>query len=194
MYNEHMDDLALLSLLAVGWVILKLYWLYTDPRSKKEILDWFLSPINLIFTVLDLIAAMLLFITTLYFPLPKTPIDSFIVAFGLLLYIAGWMLAVWARHTMSSNWAPASTGHDIQKQPKLVTSGPFKFSRNPIYVGLVMVTTGLFLAVRSYMLPIALVQIIFFYRSIQKEERMLEKYFGKEYLEYKSRTPRFLGL
>lgn len=93
---------------------------------------------------------------------------------------------------MRKNWAPAGTGHDISKQTRLITKGPFQYSRNPIYVGLILMTVGLLVSVRSYLLPLSLVQIIFFYKSILKEEKLLERYFGKDYINYKSKVPRFI--
>lgn len=192
MYNEEMDSATLLFLLIGGWIILKIYWYHTDPRSYREILQWFLLPKNLFFTLLDLVTGILLILMTLYYPSPKTPYDALITSFGLIIYVIGWIMAVWARHTMRANWAPAAMGHDIERQHDLIMNGPFKFSRNPIYIGLIMVTLGLLITMRSFLLPLALIQIYFFYKSIKSEEKLLEKYFGKEYSEYKSKTPRFL--
>ena len=54
---------------------------------------------------------------------------------GAMLAFLGMALAVWAKLTMKKNWGVPGQD-DPQMQPELVTSGPFRISRNPIYVGL----------------------------------------------------------
>lgn len=92
---------------------------------------------------------------------------------------------------MKNNWGiPAQ--HDIRKQNKLVTVGPFVFSRNPIYVGLFCVFLGSEVALRSVFVILLIPFGIAIYKVILIEEKLLEKYFGKQYLVYKKTVPRFL--
>lgn len=77
----------------------------------------------------------------------------------------------------------------------LVTSGPYRFSRNPQNVGVGLTLTGISLSNRSTaaLLLSAFFWIIFrLYLPI--EELHLERTFGKDYRLYRSKTPRFLGL
>lgn len=182
----------LLILLLAVWILVRAYWFALDPRPFQEIVAWGLKPKNIVISLFDLIGAIILFVSVRYFPLPTTPFDKYIIAVGLSLYIIGVIVAIWARSTMKNNWTPAGTGHNINRQDKLLTKGPFKYTRNPIYLGLIFMTIGLFISLRSYFLPLAFIQIIFFYKSILKEEKLLEKYFGQEYLKYKSKVPRLI--
>jgi len=82
----------------------------------------------------------------------------------------------------------------IEKASALVTSGPFMFSRNPMYVGLVLILTGValydggasgFLVLPVFILVITAVQI-------KPEERMMRAKFGDDYAAYCARVRRWI--
>ncbi len=81
-----------------------------------------------------------------------------------------------------------------QKASKLVISGFYRFSRNPMYLGMLLVLTGaalLFAAVSSLLLlPLFILAIN--YLQIANEEKALEEIFGEDYLNYKQRVRRWL--
>ena len=76
----------------------------------------------------------------------------------------------------------------------LVTGGPFRFTRNPLYLSMTLIYGGI--AALANALPAALLLPIvlrLMRRSvIEREERYLERKFGDEYIEYKVRTPRWI--
>jgi protein-S-isoprenylcysteine O-methyltransferase Ste14 len=75
----------------------------------------------------------------------------------------------------------------------LVTSGPFRYTRNPAYVGATMLYIGAALAARSVpaltFLPIAL--IVLERGVVEREERYLERRFGEHYRAYMRDVPRW---
>ena len=76
----------------------------------------------------------------------------------------------------------------------LVTHGPFRFSRNPIYLGAIVGLTGLALGVGSlpfYAVPL-LMALILSLGYIPMEERNLEAALGQSYLDYKARVRRWI--
>lgn len=76
----------------------------------------------------------------------------------------------------------------------IVTTGPYRFSRNPIYFGFVCTLIGLPLALGNYwgaMLSPFLMMALY-HLVIKHEEAYLEKKFGDEYTSYKSRVRRWL--
>jgi protein-S-isoprenylcysteine O-methyltransferase Ste14 len=77
---------------------------------------------------------------------------------------------------------------------EIVTSGPYRFSRNPIYLGFVSFLVGITFIFRTYWgLILSPLLIILLYRLvIQYEEAYLEKKFGETYRNYKSRVRRWL--
>ncbi|MEE8556703.1 MAG: isoprenylcysteine carboxylmethyltransferase family protein [Myxococcota bacterium] len=76
----------------------------------------------------------------------------------------------------------------------LVRTGPFAFSRNPLYVAVMIMITGIGVWVNSLWILGMLVPLFFgmSFAVIAPEERYLESRFGQEYLDYKSRVRRWL--
>jgi protein-S-isoprenylcysteine O-methyltransferase Ste14 len=76
----------------------------------------------------------------------------------------------------------------------LVIEGPFKVTRNPIYVGFTLIYIGIALLVNTLwpLLLLPVVQNVMRQGVIEREERYLERKFGQEYLAYKERVPRWI--
>lgn len=76
----------------------------------------------------------------------------------------------------------------------LITSGPYRFSRNPLYCASALLYVGLALWLGRlwplFLLPFVLAAIRLY--VIAREESYLERRFGKEYLDYKARVRRWL--
>lgn len=89
----------------------------------------------------------------------------------------------------------SGTSPDLDEPTKaIVTSGPYRFSRNPIYISFALIYLGIAAAFNALaalvFLPVALVVID---RSvIVREEKYLEQKFGEEYLSYKERVRRWV--
>jgi protein-S-isoprenylcysteine O-methyltransferase Ste14 len=79
---------------------------------------------------------------------------------------------------------------------KLVTSGPFAFVRNPLYVGNILIYLGIgimSLALFPWLQIVALIWFFFQYTMIViEEENFLRDKFGQEYADYCAKVPRFL--
>ena len=76
----------------------------------------------------------------------------------------------------------------------IVTEGPYRFTRNPLYVAMTLVYSGV--AARANALPAALLLPLVLHLMrrgvIEREERYLERKFGDEYLSYKTRVRRWV--
>jgi protein-S-isoprenylcysteine O-methyltransferase Ste14 len=80
-----------------------------------------------------------------------------------------------------------------KKNETLVTTGPYSYVRNPIYLGSFVFIIAMALVAANWLLLLpALVLITIIYEQIPNEEKMLAKKFGDEYLEYKKRTPKII--
>jgi protein-S-isoprenylcysteine O-methyltransferase Ste14 len=76
----------------------------------------------------------------------------------------------------------------------VVTGGPFRFTRNPLYLSMLLIYLGIS-ALANGLAPILLlpiVQRLMRTGVIEREECYLERKFGDEYIEYKVGTPRWL--
>jgi len=76
----------------------------------------------------------------------------------------------------------------------IVTTGPYRFSRNPVYVGLTLLYLGLTSAFNTWWSVILLVPILaVMHRGVvRREERYLEQKFGERYRQYCGRVRRYL--
>jgi protein-S-isoprenylcysteine O-methyltransferase Ste14 len=123
-------------------------------------------------------------------PLP-IPAPGWVSLAGWLIAGLGLALAFWA----VSRFRQAQTTLDPQGgTTAIVTDGPYHFSRNPIYIGYVLLLVGFPLTINIYWgLILAPALIVLMNRLvIEYEEAYLEKHFKQEYLDYKSKVRRWL--
>lgn len=110
---------------------------------------------------------------------------------GLLLMALGFCVMLWARGRFTARKTTLFVG---TRSSQLVCDGPFKFSRNPMYVGVVISLLGMALWVGTLPLYMAapLAFLIFNTVHIPHEERMLRDVFGARYLAYSKEARRWL--
>jgi protein-S-isoprenylcysteine O-methyltransferase Ste14 len=104
---------------------------------------------------------------------------------GVILVVAGLGLAVWARVFIGGNWGMPMTQ---KKAPELVTSGPYRFVRHPIYSGLLLAGLGTALANNLYWLIAWGALALYFLYAARSEERFLVASFPARYPAYRART------
>lgn len=108
-----------------------------------------------------------------------------VLGLGTALFLAGLGLAVWARVHLGANWGMPMT----QKQePELVTSGPYRLVRHPIYTGILLAILGTALVVNVYWLAIGGLMGAYFIYSATVEERILTDSFPDAYPSYRAKT------
>ena len=113
------------------------------------------------------------------------------VSIGLLFLIAGIALALGAGGRFRR---AGTTRVPIRPATALVTSGPFAYTRNPMYVSLALITIGLGLLLATWWPIMLLVPTLFIVQTfvIQPEERYLRRRFGPDYDDYLRRVRRWL--
>jgi protein-S-isoprenylcysteine O-methyltransferase Ste14 len=76
---------------------------------------------------------------------------------------------------------------------RIVTEGPFRVSRNPMYLGHLIFMLGLAVTLRSYVaLALLVLRAIWFHRRVVADEARLIERFGAEYTDYSRRVKRWL--
>jgi protein-S-isoprenylcysteine O-methyltransferase Ste14 len=104
---------------------------------------------------------------------------------GLVLFASGLGFAIWARLHIGRNWGTPMSQKD---EPELVTSGPYRFVRHPIYSGILIAGVGTAVALSwAWLIAVALAGIYFIYSAIV-EERNLTEQFPDTYPAYKQST------
>jgi len=119
------------------------------------------------------------------------PLPFFMHVFGIIIVLPGLYLALGAIQGMRSAGTPVDP---YQPVTAMVTSGPYRLSRNPIYASFVCALAGLPLALGTYwgVLLSPLMVALMTGLVIRPEETYLEKKFGREYLTYRSHVRRWL--
>ena len=125
-------------------------------------------------------------------PVPLWPgLSAVTLPLGASLIGAAVSLAAWAFRTMRR----AGTHVDPYKPTtRLVSEGPFQFTRNPLYLSLTLIYLGITLLFNALWPLLLLPFVLFVLRRgvIDREERYLERKFGQEYAQYKNRVRRWI--
>lgn len=182
----------MIRLLFIGiWVFIQALWtLTTKGANIKNFFRTFVNAKSM-FIVLFEVFSFFQVLLPLYSSMSLDRWNSFLEIFGIIVALIGTMLASWAKLVMGKNWGrPAQ--HDKNAQSSLVTTGPFTFSRNPLYIGLFLIFIGQQISLHSYFILLALPFYLAIRKAVATEETLLEKHFGESYRSYKSRVPRFL--
>ncbi len=115
--------------------------------------------------------------------------STFYEILGIILVAVGWPLSVWSVYFQYAE----GKGTPVPSAPtrKLITSGPYKYCRNPMALGTLLLYLGLaFILKLTSMVFLTFLFFIFLFLFIKLwEEKELGARFGEEYRKYKKRTP-----
>lgn len=112
---------------------------------------------------------------------------------GLAPVVVGFGAIAWA---LSQHYVHTPGGWEFSLKPKvLLVSGPYKYSRNPMYLGALAIWLGWAWFYGSLPVVVSLSVLVTYIRFVQVpfEERQMESVFGQAYQDYKSTVPRWLG-
>ena len=117
----------------------------------------------------------------------------FLIARFLGLLLMGWGYAQY--HLVGRYRHPragGSAGMDVAPE-RILDEGPYRFTRNPMYLGHLIFLLGLAIAAWSWFGLILLVgRAIWFHRRVLRDEERLEELFGPDYVAYKSHVKRWI--
>ncbi len=169
---------ALRTAIPIAWVAFWAYWLLTATRAKAGTRSRRARfPGVTIVVVLVLLRA--------FGGGGGLVEDPVLGAIGTIVFACGLGLAVWARVYLGRNWGMPMTRKD---EPELVTSGPYRLVRHPIYSGILLGLLSTAVALDLYLLiAVALVGAYFVY-SAKVEEGILTDSFPAAYPGYRART------
>ncbi len=124
-------------------------------------------------------------------PLKLLPASVPNVLLGSFIFIDGFALVVWAITTIRAAGTHVQT---TQPTTAIVAEGPYRFSRNPIYLGMFLGLIGLAIAFNTIWILVALVAfyLVIRYGVIAREEAYLTRKFGDVYRGYQAQVRRWL--
>jgi protein-S-isoprenylcysteine O-methyltransferase Ste14 len=172
---------AVALVFVVGWAAFWLLWLVAAFSMKRERMLWSRElPIRV---VLVIIVSILYHLGA--FRHYRLNTELWRGWLGLVLFFAGLIFAVWARFNIGRNWG---TPMSQRENPELVTSGPYRFVRHPIYSGILVAGLGTAVALNWKWLIVAVLAGAYFVYSATIEERYLIEQFPDAYPTYKRST------
>ncbi len=123
-------------------------------------------------------------------PIPLLP-EGIASIGGPAIVVVAFVLAIWAARTMRAGGASIPTNEPTDA---IVSAGPYGFSRNPIYLAMVMLLVGIGVWANSlWLIGMAVVDaILLSWGVISREEAYLRRKFGAEYSAYTERIRRWL--
>lgn len=168
--------------IATVWAVFWLGWLAAAFGAKPGLRRRRVRPVAVVIIVIGAVLIRVLRPSGQNGLIVHSPV---VRGLGAALVVCGLGIAVWARVTMGRDWGMPMTEKD---EPRLVTSGPYRVVRHPIYSGIVLAVIGTALAVSlAWLVPAAVVTVYFGY-SATVEERILTEQFPDAYPSYQSHT------
>lgn len=110
---------------------------------------------------------------------------------GLVLFAGGMYLMAWAKAALKKHHTTVFTQKPVHE---IVTDGPYRYTRNPIYLGGAAAFLGLAVALDNYWMILILPLLLYVIdrHVIAEEERYLEAKFGPVYTDFHDSAPRWL--
>ncbi|MDR2434909.1 MAG: isoprenylcysteine carboxylmethyltransferase family protein [Treponema sp.] len=198
---DFIDILVIISLvlfygLFIGRIILlyqkgiKVWVIGTSTKKTSEIiLERILLPIALLTSFVFII------ITALHIKLPAI-ISNYLINIiwikyiGIIFCYIGLIIFLFALISFGKAWR---IGIDENNTNELITTGMFKYSRNPIFLFMDLYFLGIMLIYPNIIfILLATGTIIGIHLQILREEKFLSSKFGEKYIEYKNRTGRYI--
>ena len=166
---------------AIGWAAFWTYWLVAAVFMKRGRFAWSgelrIRAVILVLTIL--------LIRLGAFRNHGLNSDPWRAGLGLVLFAVGLGFAIWARVHIGRNWGTPMSHKD---DPELVTNGPYRLVRHPIYSGVLVAGVGTAVALSwAWLIAVALSAVYFVY-SATVEERNLSEQFPDTYPAYKRST------
>lgn len=114
-----------------------------------------------------------------------------VMPWGVLLLLWGYFQY---RFVGTYRTASGGGGPGFQKPPeRIVDEGPYRFTRNPMYLGHLIFMLGLAITFQSWLaLGILIVNAYWFHQRVLEDERALETRFGADYVAYKAEVKRWI--
>jgi len=162
--------------------------------SKRKVFTALIFGFLLFFVFFPIAIYYVALILDSMFNVPRLGAPLFNVLMGSIVGVLGWLLSFWSVYAQYKYGE--GTPAPFVPPVRLVTQGPYKYSRNPMALGnmIFYVGIGIYLGSISYILiSVVGFSILFIYNKFHEEKELIER-FGEEYLEYMRKTPFLIPL
>jgi protein-S-isoprenylcysteine O-methyltransferase len=164
------------------WLFLIAYLTFCAIGVKQDTQGHLLQSVGL---TLSIIAAFLLPHLPIFHFLNFTSVNPDVSSFGVILCAAGMAFLVWARRHLGRNWSQTVS---IKKGHELVTSGPYRYVRHPMYTGGLVACIGSAIVGGGPWIFLLIILGGLFLWRVGAEDKLMTQLFPNEYPNYKKRT------
>src|SRR5579862_7505892 len=177
-----------LTIIFVPWIILFAFWVVTGGFSGRKVEEQ--NPLrNQIYNLLLVIVpAFFLFFASRFSPFKIVLIQQSLVleGVGIALSLFGMAFAIWARVVLGRNW---SADVSFKENQTLISRGPYKVVRHPIYTGFLALILGsaLYVGLLGGFVGLAVAFVGAVYK-LRQEEGLMMRHFPQEYSKYKKQV------
>ncbi|MHB8086450.1 MAG: methyltransferase family protein [Dehalococcoidia bacterium] len=164
------------------WLIAVVYLTVSAIGVKQETKGHLVQSFGLLFAI---IASFLLPLIPVFNFLNYAPVNPILSSIGVILCVTGMAFLVWGRQRLGRNWSQTVAA---KKEPELVTSGPYRYVRHPIYAGGLVAALGSAIVCGGAWIFLLLILGTIFILRVGAEDRLMQQQFPDEYPAYKRRT------
>jgi protein-S-isoprenylcysteine O-methyltransferase Ste14 len=185
-YIGPLTIVLMLGVVLARVVLLKAHGIKAMRFGETDKTDFLIPPFALFYFYI-VFAAAFGWPTIARHVLFRSEIASWVGALGCA---AGLLLLLWSLISFGRSFR---IGIDADRPDKLITTGIFAYSRNPIYVAFFVILIGQFLLFPNPITLIAAVAAaILFHRQALREEDYLQDHYGRQFAEYRARVRRYI--
>jgi protein-S-isoprenylcysteine O-methyltransferase Ste14 len=170
---------ALKTAIVVAWIVFWVYWLASAFGVKEGRGSRRRIPLN------GMTALSVVLLVRVFRGGSLAVHSPVLGAIGAIVFAGGIALTIWSRLELGRNWGMPMTQ---KAEPELVTSGPYRFVRHPIYSGLLAGLLGTALVTNLIGLIIVAILSAYFYYCASVEEKNLTSTFPATYPAYRAST------
>ena len=181
-YNKLVNSTISILVIYALWLILIAYLTFSAIGVKQETQGHLSQSVGL---TLAIIAAFLLPRLPIFHFLNFTSVNPVVSNFGVILCAAGMAFLVWARRHLGRNWSQTVS---IKKGHELVTSGPYRYVRHPMYTGGLVACIGSAIVGGGPWIFLLIILGGLFLWRVGAEDKLMTQLFPNEYPNYKKRT------
>ena len=177
-----MNPAIFIWLIYALWIVLVVYLAVSAISVKQETQGHLSQSFGLMFTI---IAAFLLPYLPIFHFLNFPPVSPILSSIGVILCAAGMVVLIWGRQYLGRNWSQTVA---VKKGHELVTSGPYRYVRHPMYAGGLLACVGsAIVAGGAWIFLLVILGSLFLWR-VGAEDKLMAQQFPKDYPDYQKRT------
>ena len=183
-----------LGVILIAAFVVRIYGHWQTLQAGK--IRWIESKLNITLRIIAGLAGVAALWTYLIWPegilWASVLLPDLIRWFGVAAGAIGVAMLAWVHHALGRNFAASL--HIRTEGHRLVTSGPYRWVRNPMYTSLYIILISFFLVSANWAIGLAWLTgyTVLMISRVPKEEALMEQKFGDEYRAWAERTGRFL--